>query len=207
MRRPLGVSLSAVFLAVVAVFGFFMTIVFVQVASRANIKSPPSTHVLAAAPIVACGATTIYAICVFAGLLRGRDWARLSGIVFGAVLIIFAIIAFIHHQHDIRHATARAHRHAKPRHTRRDAFVPSNGGDRRLADNLPEHRIGEACLRRKQIRRSRNRIETIPSTFTCNLRNVLSASYSLIARIQSYEPRIELFSCHPHRAAHLIPVH
>lgn len=92
MRRPLGVSLSAVFLAVAAVLGFFMTIVFVQVASRANIKSPPSTHVLAAAPIVACGATTIYAICVFAGLLRGRNWARLGGIVFGAVLIIFAIL-------------------------------------------------------------------------------------------------------------------
>lgn len=87
--------LSAVFLALIALLGLFLTIVLVQVAGRANIKHPQSTHLIAAVLIVPFAVATLYTICILVGLLRRRNWARLGGVVLGVGLALFAVLLLL----------------------------------------------------------------------------------------------------------------
>jgi hypothetical protein len=93
MQRPIGVSLSAVFLGLAALLIFLLTIVLAQVSTQFGNRQ--STHLIAAVLIIPFAAATIYTICILIGLLRSKNWARLGGIVLGIGLALFAALLLL----------------------------------------------------------------------------------------------------------------
>lgn len=87
MHRPVGVSVAAIFLGLFSIVSFFLTIIVMQVIARSH----PSTNAIAAAVVVPSVAATIYMGCITIGLFRGKNWARLGGIVLGIVVSLVAV--------------------------------------------------------------------------------------------------------------------
>jgi len=91
MRKPTGVVVAAVLLVLLALYGT-ATLLLVPVVLAIMPSPAPNAHaatVIAGAVSVALiGLPTVLVWCVAIGLFRGRNWARIGGVVLGALIAL-----------------------------------------------------------------------------------------------------------------------
>jgi hypothetical protein len=90
MRKPTGVILAAVLLVLLAIIGTISTIAVAVVSAIMPhlAVTGRQSQIVAAILIAFFALPTIFTWCVGVGLFRGKNWARISGVVLGCLIAL-----------------------------------------------------------------------------------------------------------------------
>jgi hypothetical protein len=94
MQKPGGVTVAAILLTFLTLVGALSTVgaaVAIAVMPHAGAASQPSTLIVETVLAALFGIPTIFAACVAVGLFRGRNWARIGGVVLGCLIALSAV--------------------------------------------------------------------------------------------------------------------
>lgn len=92
MPKLTGVMVAVILLAIFALMGTVVVVVLLAAVGHTPALATPSGQIVQSVLVALLSVPTLLAWAVVAGLIRGRNWARIAGIVLGALMTAFGLL-------------------------------------------------------------------------------------------------------------------
>lgn len=95
MPKLAGVMVAVILLAIFALMGTVISVILLAAVGHTPALATSSGQIVQAVLVALLSVPTLLAWAVVVGLLRGRNWARIAGIVMGALLTAFGLLTCV----------------------------------------------------------------------------------------------------------------